>query len=482
MKKSNKTKIIAVLTFLALVIAGMPTETNTVEAAKKPAKVTKVTKAKATENSLKIKISKVKKVKGYQVRVYKANKSKVLKNIKTKNATVTIKGLSPNTNYTIKVRAYTKSGKKYVYGKEKKITYKTAKRSTVQKPSVTPEPAPQPTEVPIVRTVGTVDDATYKKAVGAFETIVKKMRADGIVKSNDVCVTMDATSIKVDITFDNFDVDLQLSKDNSTNIYTLTFDYDFTWIEGLGPKVNEKDPALYNKELIQALLSIVSDEPQVLYDRIDLDCYSPASLSNEKWTEIGDCFIKGAGMVVDQYISYNITKEAMDTRDASYVLTTTTSQGATVECEIEYDSSLVSYELIDNNSYIESTYGLTGDKVTYMHTLDETKVGPNAYPAIKEGCTSYENYKQMLLDKFVAQGGANRDIVEYTGHRVNGYTYHWLEGFYSSETTIGDPDIVYVQIGENEYIELYNVLFQERFEDFINGSFYIRSVKKVGAQ
>ena len=37
-----------------------------------------------------------------------------------------------------------------------------------------PEPTPEPTEAPIVQTVGSVDKATYEKAVSAFEEIVKK--------------------------------------------------------------------------------------------------------------------------------------------------------------------------------------------------------------------------------------------------------------------------------------------------------------------
>ena len=112
-----------------------------------------------------------------------------------------------------------------------------------------------------------------------------------------------------------------------------------------------------------------------------------------------------------------------------------------------------------------------------MHAIDETKVGPNCYPVIRTGCSSYENYKKNLLNEFIAKGDANASISEYSSHTVNGYTYYWIEGSYKTENDIGDPDIVYVQIGENEYIELYNVLFEERFEDFINTSFYIREVK-----
>lgn len=143
--KKFRTKLITVLTVLTLAITAMPMESITAEAATKPAKVTKITKVKATETSLKIKIKKVKKAKGYQVRVTKAGKSKVLKSVRTKNTTVTIKGLTPNTKYKLKVRAYTKSGKKYVYGKEKSISYKTLKKKTA---TTTPTPTPTPTPVP----------------------------------------------------------------------------------------------------------------------------------------------------------------------------------------------------------------------------------------------------------------------------------------------------------------------------------------------
>lgn len=166
-----------------------------------------------------------------------------------------------------------------------------------------------PAETPIVQKVGEVEDALYQKVVSAFEGLVKKMRTDGLVKESDVCVTMDSTSIKADITFDNDDVDVTLVKDVATNIYTLTFDYNFTWLEGFGPTVNDKDPALYNKEILKAVLSMVSDEPQALFDRIDLDCFSAAGLSNSEWEEIGDCFIMSGPMEVDEYISYKITKE-----------------------------------------------------------------------------------------------------------------------------------------------------------------------------
>lgn len=163
-------------------------------------------------------------------------------------------------------------------------------------------------EAPIVQAIGTVDDAEYQKAVNAFETIVKKMRTDGLVTEDDICVKMDDKSVYVDITFDNDDVDLWITKDGSGSGHTLTFDYNFIWLPEFGPTVNGKDPALYNKELLVAILSLVSDEPQVVFDRIDLDCFSAAGLSNTEWETVGDIRIMSGEMVVDEFISYKITK------------------------------------------------------------------------------------------------------------------------------------------------------------------------------
>ena len=165
-------------------------------------------------------------------------------------------------------------------------------------------------EAPIVQVTGDVSDAAYEKVVNAFEDIVRKMRADGLVKQSDVCVTMDETSIKVDITFDNSDVDLVLVKNEGTEMeeYTLTFDYNYSWLEDFGPKVNGKDPAKYNKELMLAILSTISEEPDQLFARIDLDCFSAASLSESEWEKAGDAFIKSGGWSKNEYISYNIAK------------------------------------------------------------------------------------------------------------------------------------------------------------------------------
>ena len=355
----------------------------------------------------------------------------------------------------------------------------TPRPTSTPTPKPTNTPTPKPTEVPIVKKDGNVEKAAYEKAVKAFEGIVKRMRADGLVKETDVCVTMDATSIKVDITFDNSDIDLMLSLDESTHIYTLIFDYNFIWLEGFGPKVNGKDPAAYNKELLIATLSMVSDEPMELFDRIDLDCFSAAGLSSVKWTEIADCFIMSGTFILDESISYLITKEAdtaKTTREASYVLTGTAADGATIECVIGYDPSVVAYELKDNGNmgWVVNGRELPSGIVTYMHAVDESKMGPYCYPVIGTGCASYEEYKQNWLD--IYKGAAKAEIAEYVSYTANGYTYYYFEGFFMTETEIGDPDIVYVQISDNAYIELYNVMFEESLEDFVNGSFYIEEV------
>lgn len=128
MKKSKRIIIflLLILSFTLSSIGFTPTSQNviTVSAANmKPSQVKKVTKIKATDTSLKIKYSKVKKTKGYQIRAYKVKH--LVKKINTSKTYVTIKSLEPNTTYKIKVRAYIKSGKKLVYGKEKTISYST---------------------------------------------------------------------------------------------------------------------------------------------------------------------------------------------------------------------------------------------------------------------------------------------------------------------------------------------------------------------
>lgn len=165
-------------------------------------------------------------------------------------------------------------------------------------------------------------------------------------------------------------------------------------------------------------------------------------------------------------------------RDTSFILTATTDSGASVECVIEYDSSAVAIELVNigDMNWVVNGNEIPSGEVAYMHPVDETKWGPYCYPVIKSGCSSYENYKKSWIDKYIALGDANANIVEYEEYTDNGYTYYFFEGFFMTPTLIGDPDIVYVQISDNEYIELYNITFEDTLEDFVKNSFYIKEV------
>lgn len=156
----------------------------------------------------------------------------------------------------------------------------------------------------IVKKEGNVNEAAYKKAITVFEDVVNKLRTDGVVGANDICVIMDDTSIKVDITFGDSSTDIELRKNGDA--YLLILDYDFTWLEGFGENINDIDPASYNKELLLATLKIISDEPQLIFDRIDMDYHSAAGLSDIEWTEVGDCLIISDDIKVDEYISYKI--------------------------------------------------------------------------------------------------------------------------------------------------------------------------------
>ena len=120
MRKDAATKLITLLMALLLVVTLLPAGNVTAQAAsKKPGAVTKVTKSEVNPTTVTIAYNKAKNAKGYQIRAYKGKK--LVKSAKTKNTSYTVKGLSAETKYTIKVRAY--NGSKY--GKEKSITVKT---------------------------------------------------------------------------------------------------------------------------------------------------------------------------------------------------------------------------------------------------------------------------------------------------------------------------------------------------------------------
>ena len=63
-------------------------------------------------------------------------------------------------------------------------------------------------------------------------------------------------------------------------------------------------------------------------------------------------------------------------------------------------------------------------------------------------------------------------IEQYT---ANGFTYYFLEAFYDGYQ---DPDIVYVQITDDVFIEMFNVWFTCTLEEFVNTAFYISEVKE----
>lgn len=115
----------------------------TASAVKKPAKVSKRSIESLSSTSIKIKWKKVKKAKGYQIKISANKKFKKARTINSVKTFKTIKKLKRNTKYYIKIRAYTKSGSKKVYGKwnralsfnmpekVKKISKKTSKKITV---------------------------------------------------------------------------------------------------------------------------------------------------------------------------------------------------------------------------------------------------------------------------------------------------------------------------------------------------------------
>ena len=96
------------------------------------AKVSKVTLVSRTTSSLKIKWTKVKNAKGYQVSFYNAAKKKWVSEKTTTALSYTDTGLKDATTYSYKVRAYTKKNGKVVYGNYSPVL----KATTVEAPVV----------------------------------------------------------------------------------------------------------------------------------------------------------------------------------------------------------------------------------------------------------------------------------------------------------------------------------------------------------
>lgn len=144
MKKNTVISIAAVLVFAILLTSGTAVfnwsgaattqKKTTTTKVKKPGQVKGLKKVKATckwdgarnNCTLKIKFNKVKGATGYQILIYdkkiKGCETPLLYEKTTKKTTYTIKNLTPNMTYNIKVRAYVKGKNgKVVYGKAKTI-------------------------------------------------------------------------------------------------------------------------------------------------------------------------------------------------------------------------------------------------------------------------------------------------------------------------------------------------------------------------
>ena len=356
----------------------------------------------------------------------------------------------------------------------------TATNTPTPTPTNTPKPTntPTPTEVPVVKVNGKVDSAKVKKAEAAFKDLVKKMRKTGLVKATDVCVTMDATSIKADITLNSTDADLALYKDETTGGYLLHLDYDFIWLEGFGEKINGIDPAEYNKELLLALLSVISETPQALFDTIDLTYFSSYSLGDKSWTPVGDCYMMDAEYIWGDYFAYKIVTEVPEQeyhRDATYTMTGTGADGSKVESVVEYDSSVAAFEKCVTDTW-NKKYEFPDGKAVAVRPSDEMSDEFYGYAVIRSGISSYEEYKQYLSRRILNQAtsGTALTFLEYGTCVVNGYTYYILEVSYQSSAEIGYYNVIYVQISETECVEICGVWFYDTLEEYVNEVFYIR--------
>ena len=117
------------ISFKTTTIIPVPTKATTKATTKKTANVTvkktKIKKVVRKKKSLKLTLKKIKGAKGYLVRYSDNKKFDGYWDKKTTKPTITLKKLDRKTKYYIKVKAYKKSGKGYVYGKFSK--YKVVK-------------------------------------------------------------------------------------------------------------------------------------------------------------------------------------------------------------------------------------------------------------------------------------------------------------------------------------------------------------------
>ena len=348
-------------------------------------------------------------------------------------------------------------------------------------PRATMTPTATPTPAPVVRQEGAQAVADFSKVEKSFADVVKKLRADGLIGASEICIVMDGTSIKADITPDSEQADLILSKDVNTGIYTLQLDDGFVWLEGLGEKINGIDPAKYNKDLLLALLSVVSEEPQAIFDILDQSYFSSFSLGNREWTAVGDCYMMDGEFGTEGYVVFqiaNVKPQKQYCRDASFTMIGTGKGGSIVECVIEYDSTRVYYEPTYTQAW-NAEYEFPDDKGYYLGAVDQMADEFLGYPVVRTGVTSYNEYKDYLSRRIinrVEQVGFAMTLTEYASCEVNGFTYYFQEASYCSNNDIGYYNTVYVQISETEFIELCGVWFYCTLEDFVNQFFYIKEV------
>jgi len=342
-------------------------------------------------------------------------------------------------------------------------------------PEPTATPTPTPTETPIVKVIGSVDTAAVQKVEKAFTSVVYNMRDTGIVQPTDVCVTMDAASIAVDITFDSIGSDLVLRKDGSTGGYILELDYDFVWLEGFCPAINGIDPYNANKELLLALLSVISGEPATLFDILDQTYFSCYTLGNKEWTAVGDCYMMDGESVLEDYFAYKITTTVQKkeySRDTSVTLTG--ENGSVVE--FEYDSAVAAFESCASDTWT-TKYEFPEGKAVYMKPVDGTAEEPFGYIVVRSGIRSFEEYKSYLFERVTRQSDAAwvpSSILECATYEVNGYTYHFAEVSYTYSEGPDYYNVVYVQISENECIEICGAWFYNTLEEFVNQTFYVK--------
>ena len=137
-------KLISILTacVTAVGISGLLPASASAAKIKKPSKVTLKSVKAVTKTAVKASWKKVKKAKGYQIKIAKNKKFKGTRtiNVKRNTSKYTIRKLKSGTKYFVKIRAYTKVGKKKVYGKWSKIKSVTTKKSKA------PSPIPETTE------------------------------------------------------------------------------------------------------------------------------------------------------------------------------------------------------------------------------------------------------------------------------------------------------------------------------------------------